>query len=89
MYKGRIENWKELDLLGSKYIVGDIYDSSDTKRLPNGEGMFTPTVVKYHQDGLATMVETRSGSMYLLGKPATDTRAELEVLADMSKVTMH
>jgi len=78
MRKGRIEDWQEFNFFGQTRIAGRIYGCD---KFEDGEEMFTNEVVKYHTIMGQLVVETKSGSMYHLGKPAESERT----LADMVK----
>lgn len=81
MRKGRIENWQEINLLGGTRILGNVYESD---AFEEGEEMFTSLIAKYHNVLGSLVVETTSGSMYHLGKPADKPQTLKEVFAKYS-----
>jgi hypothetical protein len=79
MRKGRIENWQEIDFFRQVRIAGNVYECD---AFEEGEIMFTNGVVEYHTVMGQLVVETKSGSMYHLGKPALKPRTLKEIVKD-------
>jgi hypothetical protein len=79
MRKGRIENWQEVEFFKQTRIYGNVYECD---AFEEGEGMMTNELVKYHAVFGTTVAETRSGSMYTLGKPADTPRTLKEIFAE-------
>lgn len=79
MRKGRLENWQEVDFSGQTRIYGNVYECD---AFEEGEGMITNELIRYHTVFGTTVAETRSGSMYTLGKPAESRRTLKEIFAE-------
>jgi len=83
MRKARLENWQEIQIFGRTCLVGDVYDcqvtSENEKTFQDGEEMISSAIIKYHEMMGQTVAETKSGSMYHLGKPAEKDRNLQEI----------
>lgn len=77
MRKGRIEDWQEISFFSQKRIFGKVYECD---AFEEGEEMFTSEVVAYHNTFGSTVVETKSGSMYHLGKKAEKEETFKEIV---------
>lgn len=77
MRKGRIEDWQEINFFGHKRVFGKVYECD---AFEEGEEMFTSQIVTYHTIMGSTVVETQSGSMYHLGKPAEKQETFQEII---------
>ena len=78
MRKGRIENWQEIQVFGGTRIFGNVYECD---AFEDGEEMITSELVKYHNILGSLVAETRSGSMYHLGKPVENPETLKEIMA--------
>jgi len=79
MRKGTIENWQEVDVFGTTRIAGHVYGCGSFRE---GTEFITSPVIKYHTIMGQMIVETESGSMYQLGKPAEQDRTFKEIVSD-------
>jgi len=78
-WRGRIENWQTINFGSGKRMFGYIYDSP---KFTDGEDICT-SLIKSHETGCdGEFIITKSGSRYLLGKPAFIDAPDKEVTSE-------
>lgn len=69
MYKGRIENWQEIKIYNRTAVRGNIFECEGFQ---DGSDIITSKIVEYRNEMGQAVLETKSGSIYHLGKPTLE-----------------
>ena len=77
--KGTIENWHEVNWFKQTRVVGNVHDCD---AFEEGEQMMTSEIVKYDTVFGQLVVETASGSIYILGIPAKEDKTIEQVFSE-------